>query len=597
VNVSTLTVAPRTSVLGTAPDAEPWHGFTPKSTRDHVALRAATTDMDTWYRHIAPAAACTRPVRLSGHRMTIDSTTGRVLANVDTSRMPDATIYKACGNRRAAVCPACARTYQRDAYQLLRAGLVGGKGIPDTVATHPAVFVTLTAPSFGPVHTRVVGTHTCTNRKRCDCRPNPCRARTGPADTGLCTHGQTAVCFARHEANDPRLGRPLCLDCYDHNHHVVWNLYSGELWRRTKQAAERHLAQLAEQRGIPPVVTVSAAGKAVERPPVVISHGKAAEFQARAAVHFHALLRLDGIDPHSPTAIIPPPAGFSIEDLTDAIRAAAHVTFTTSTHPDRAAGWPMAWGEQVDVRPIALSGGNQVTDQMVAGYLAKYATKSTEATGHQSTRITAETIDVYADPDGDHIARLIDACWRLGRPQAAPVPLSQRPARRVKALGDRWTCPDCGTATRLRICAVCHPSRQESLDTKTAGSATTTDVDNPYARLRRWAHMLGFGGHFLTKARHYSVTFGLLRAARIDFRRTEDTPDDPVMRAADHLDEETTLIVGTLSFAGVGWHNTGDALLANTSAALARARHQAARDELAHETGTALLAQQQTVAA
>jgi hypothetical protein len=59
------------------------------------------------------------------------------------------------------------------------------------------------------------------------------------------------------------------------------------------------------------------------------------------------------------------------------------------------------------------------------------------------------------------------------------------------------------------------------------------------------------------------------------------------IRAADHLGEETTLIVGVLSFAGVGWRTTGDALLANTSAALARARHNAAREEIAHEIGTA----------
>lgn len=53
---------------------------------------------------------------------------------------------------------------------------------------------------------------------------------------------------------------------------------------------------------------------------------------------------------------------------------------------------------------------------MAAGYLAKYATKSTEATGHSSTRLTGDTIDEHADATGDHIARLIDACWRLGRP-------------------------------------------------------------------------------------------------------------------------------------------------------------------------------------
>ena len=35
-------------------------------------------------------------------------------------------------------------------------------------------------------------------------------------------------------------------------------------------------------------------------------------------------------------------------------------------------------------------------------------------------------------------------------------------------------------------------------------------------RFRQWAHMLGYGGHFLTKSRRYSVTFGQLRAARTE---------------------------------------------------------------------------------
>jgi hypothetical protein len=42
--------------------------------------------------------------------------------------------------------------------------------------------------------------------------------------------------------------------------------------------------------------------------------------------------------------------------------------------------------------------------QGFAGYLAKYATKSIEATGHNSIRITADTIDQHADPDGSHTA-------------------------------------------------------------------------------------------------------------------------------------------------------------------------------------------------
>ncbi len=102
--------------------------------------------------------------------------------------------------------------------------------------------------------------------------------------------------------------------------------------------------------------------------------------------------------------------------------------------------------------------------------------------------------------------------------------------------------------------------------------------------------MLGYGGHFLTKARRYSITFKLLRDTRITYRRQQDQADETTgaIRAADHLGEETTLIVGTLAFAGAGWHTTGDALLANTAAAMARARHAAGREELAHEAGTVL---------
>jgi hypothetical protein len=45
--------------------------------------------------------------------------------------------------------PAVCRDLPADTYQLIKAGLVGGKGVPTTVAGHPAVFATLTAPSFG----------------------------------------------------------------------------------------------------------------------------------------------------------------------------------------------------------------------------------------------------------------------------------------------------------------------------------------------------------------------------------------------------------------------------------------------------------------
>ncbi|MEW2386282.1 replication initiator [Micromonospora sp. NPDC047707] len=584
---STLDLTPRTALargVGSNADVPPVYGYTAAGS---AFERATRPDYYGWLEHVRAAAGCTRPIRLAGQILTVEQGTGRVIDARHTDVMPDGAIYTACGNRRATVCPSCAQTYQRDAFQLLRAGLVGGKGVPESVASHPAVFPTFTAPSFGPVHSRVVKRHTCGNRRRCDCRAEPCHARR---DVGVCPHGRPAGCWARHEAGDAVLGRPLCLDCYDHDHQVVWNLFSGELWHRTKQAAERYLAKLARRRGIPRVEVVTASGKTRNVPPVRLSPGKVAELQARGAVHFHGIARLDGIDGQEPDAVVPPPARFTVDDLIDAFRhAAAQVAFHTPPHPDRPEGWLIAWGEQLDIRPITTGLDGDVTDGMVAGYLAKYATKSTEATGHTSTRLTADTIGDYADPDGDHTARLIDACWRIGRPTGNPVPLSERPRDHRPRPGfvERWECADCGRHTRYAACPTCTAARQAALDAEPA----SRPQPRSYARLRRWAHMLGYGGHFLTKGRRYSVTFQLLRDTRVAYRRHEHhhqvDEHTGTLRAVDHLGEDdTALIVGTLTFAGVGWHTTGDALLANTAAAMARERRTTGREEIAHELST-----------
>ena len=205
---------------------------------------------------------------------------------------------------------------------------------------------------------------------------------------------------------------------------------------------------------------------------------------------------------------------------------------------------------------------------MVAAYLAKYATKSTEVTGHVSGRLTTDTIDDFADPDGTHTQRLIDACWRLGRPTGTSLPLLNRPPRPRPAtrLGERWTCHDCGTPTRLRVCPQC-------TDTPSGESDAEPEDDrrDRYARLRRWAHMLGFGGHFLTKSRTYSITFTLLRHQRVVFRRTVTSGPDTDDRTPE---QPTTLVVNFLQFVGAGWHTTADAMLANTSAAMAREHHE-----------------------
>jgi hypothetical protein len=111
-------------------------------------------------------------------------------------------LLKACGTRRESRCPSCAAVYRADAYQLLAAGLKGGKGVPDSISEHPRLFVTFTAPSFGKVHAR-----RAQGRLVLPCHPYRQGAR--------CPHGLRDGCWHRHDKDDPRLGEPLCLSCYD----------------------------------------------------------------------------------------------------------------------------------------------------------------------------------------------------------------------------------------------------------------------------------------------------------------------------------------------------------------------------------------------
>ncbi len=359
-------MTPPTTLPAPLPQPDPIRlGLLARSADPHLQAlaRAAHDDFPAWVDHVRPAASCTRPIRLHGTMTRIEAETGRLLSTLDTADLPDGVVYKACGNRRESVCPSCSARYKGDAYQLVRAGLVGGKGVPETVATHPAVFPTFTAPSFGPVHSREVKRHTCGKRKGCDCRPEPCHPRR---DKPTCPHGVPLFCYARHEHTDKVLGSPLCPGCYDYPAQVVWNNQSGELWRRTTIAMTRHLRRVAKARGIGPRT-------------FRLSFGKAAEMQRRAAVHFHAIVRLDGADPNQPGVILPPPTGLDAADLKDAVdHAVSTVAFHTLPHPITDQGWRIAWGEQVKTKIITVAGNGEVTDAMVAAYLAKYATKSTE---------------------------------------------------------------------------------------------------------------------------------------------------------------------------------------------------------------------------
>ena len=446
--------------------------------------RATRDDYHEWLSRAKAAGGCLRPIRLRGTVRTIDADTGEVLSALDTEDVPDKVIYLPCGDRRASVCPPCAATYRYDTYQLIRAGLAGGKSMPASIAAHPCVFATFTAPSFGPVHTRVVNSGGKVTR----CRPR--------RKANFCPHGRRISCGQRHKEDDACLGEPLCPDCYDYNAAVVWNAHAPELWRRTVITIRRRLDKIARAHGAR----------------VRLSYAKVAEFQHRGLIHFHAIFRLDGHDPVHPERIVPPPLIFDASVLADVIRQAASATrFATVGHPAQPRGWDIAWGAQVDPRAVTLR-GDEITDKAVAFYLAKYATKSTESAGIPPARVTAENAAIYADPR-THQGRLIAACLRLGN----------------------------------------HPHED-------------------FRALRRWAHMLGYRGHFATKSRHYSTTMRALRAARRDWRRRQH----PLGR--DHAGK-TVITDADLHWAGRGWRTSGDALLALSAAANAREHRRIGNEE------------------
>ncbi len=520
VSTRTLTPSAGTSpALGAGVSAEP---------DDLAGLvhRAAQADYDQWLRHISPAAGCRFPIQLAGRSRTADATTGEIVSDLDTSRFPDGVLYTACGNRRSTVCPSCAETYRGDTFHLVRSGLLGGKGVPDTVAQHPTVFVTLAAPSFGEVHTAHKS-------------GKPCHPRRDPH---VCPHGVEFSCLRRHEPGDAYAGQPFCLDCYDHHGQVVFNSQAGELWRRTTIELRRQIARLGRDYGVS----------------LRVSYAKVAEFQARGVVHFHALIRLDGVDPANPAAIVPPDPHVHVATVEHTIRQVAESTaYRTPPHPDQPDGWPMAWGQRsIDTRQVKLTvrdtdDTGALTDSAVAGYLAKYATKATETTGHVSRRITHDTVGYYAD-QRTHPGRLIPACWYLGQlPDGDPNTdiTDNTPAcdRQLAKLDDQAT-------ERIAF-------------------------QKNWARLHRWAHQLGFGGHFSTKSRRYSTTLGRLRAARRAWNRPEDQAPAPA-DAVEPGDEPDILTLGHLTYAGIGWHTSADAQLANTAAAQARAQRQAAREEI-----------------
>ncbi len=390
-------------------------------------------------------------------------------------------LHVACGNRRESACPACSGTYKRDARQLVRTGLVGGKGIPESVAEHPCVFATFTAPGFGPVHAR----------REKNGRVLPCRPRRD-ASKRACPHGRDISCPARHADDDSRLGRPLCsdcYDCYDYESAVVFNATAGDLWRRFTTYLPRQLAQLAgvTQREL--------------RSLVRLRFVKVAEYQARGVVHFHAIIRLDAATDDDTYA--PPPPDWTASLLAGAIRTAASSASVTADIGTTGRTLLVRFGAQTDTRVVRSGTGNALTRNAVANYIAKYATKSAaDAPGLPAYRLRSpiELEHLRCPP---HFRRLMETAWVLGYP--------------------------------------------------------------------KWAHCLGYGGHFLTKSRRFSVTFGQLRTARQNHRRTQRHPDGELDPWGRQVSETTVLFLGDWHYAGSGYQASDAHALALMSAANARA--------------------------
>jgi hypothetical protein len=169
----------------------------------------------------------------------------------------------------------------------------------------------------------------------------------------------------------------------------------------------------------------------------------------------------------------------------------------------------------------------------VAGYIAKYATKATESFGAGLDRRLHDGDDLeHLDKLPAHVAGLVRACWELGgRPELEGM------------------------------------------------------------RLRAWAHMLGFGGHWSTKSHRYSTTFTVLRRARVAFAKRRRAPYGvPLDAWGRPEDDQAVLVVATWVYVGAGYETEGERWLALSAAARARERRRVAREELTTTTASAAAA-------
>jgi hypothetical protein len=276
-------------------------------------------------------------------------------------------------------------------------------------------------------------------------------------------------------------------------------------------------------------------GEAELRQLVRVSYAKVAEFQRRGAIHFHAVIRLDAAtECRCPACLAPPPAPFTAALLEEALRLAVPAVRVPCPSVDGGPDRYARWGEQLDVRNITTGDdeAGELSAEQVAGYIAKYATKATESFGAGLDRRLHDGDLEHLDRLPAHIAELVRAAWELGgRPELDGL------------------------------------------------------------RLRAWAHMLGFRGHWSTKSRRYSTTFTVLRRARVAFAKRRQAGDSvPLDAWGRPEDDQAVIVVATWVFIGSGYETEGERWLALSAAARAREQRRIAREELTTTTASAVAA-------
>lgn len=333
-------------------------------------------------RELERLGGCAAPVLLMGHTIDRDRVTGEVVHAFHSADLPYGVLVVPCRNRRESVCLPCALLHNGDSFAIVRAGLAGGKGVPELVSTHPRVFATVTAPSFGAVH-----------KAKGD---GPCRARR---ERPVCPHGRALYCYRTHALLDSVVGSALCPECYDYDGSVIWNASAGKLWHIYVGRIGRELAKAAGIRR----------ESAALREQLRVSYVKVSEYQRRGLVHFHAVIRLDGPG----GAGDDPPAWAGGAMLAAAVKSAApHVS--TYMPDGRGGRRRLVLGDDPDAQEITPDGRNGgLSDQAVASYIAKYVTKG-EVPGLILPRALGSRGSIEHAPLTEHARALMRAAWDLG---------------------------------------------------------------------------------------------------------------------------------------------------------------------------------------